>query len=564
MAAGGRRPLGGDCLARRMARAGHTEPQVELGELGPTLAAVAIAVIVLWLLPIGAALVHSRRAPPLSAPEAVVGSLRVATEGHWSEPQRAYPRRARPTMPNGAGWWLAAGAPLLALAGAGGLVWRRADRLRARARLGRRPYDPRGARPRDWGRPRDLGELVVRRRSSERFTFGWLDRRLLASDPEAQVCLVAPPRAGKSTRFVVPWALEHDGPAVVTSTKLDLFDATSRARERKGAVHVWDPFASASACWTPIEGCEDWGRALRQGHWLADAVGDGEHPAARFWNSEASKLLAPLLHAAALAQQGMDTVLRWIDQQDEDGPAALLSDAGDPAAAHQLEAVLGLDPRNRSTTFMSAGHLIEAYRYPEVLRTARPGLSAEEFLNGEANTLYLCASARHQRLHAPLIVAIIAAILERAKERARAGDTCSPPLRLLLDETANIAPLADLPQQLSEAGGQGIRFATVWQSLGQMIDRYRDAADAVLASSTAKLFMGPVTDEATRRYVSGALGEELKKHHHEHRSWRPKAGPTELQQLERDRALLINGTLAPAVIRVAPYWELRDLKRLAA
>jgi len=96
-----------------------------------------------------------------------------------------------------------------------------------------------------------------------------------------------------------------------------------------------------------------------------------------------------------------------------------------------------------------------------------------------------------------------------------------------------------------------------------MIDRYRDAADAVLASSTAKLFMGPVTDEATRRYVSGALGEELRKHD-EHRSWRPKAGPTELQQLERDRALLINGNLVPAVIRVAPYWELRDLKRLAA
>ncbi|MGH2741827.1 MAG: type IV secretory system conjugative DNA transfer family protein [Thermoleophilaceae bacterium] len=358
--------------------------------------------------------------------------------------------------------------PLLALAAGAGLGRRGADRLRSRAWLGRRPYDPRGARPRAWVRPRDLRELVVRRCSGERFTLGWLDRRLLASEPEAQVCLVAPPRAGKSTRFVVPWTLEHEGPVVVTSIKLDLFHATSRARERKGAVYVWDSFAGASACWTPIGGCEDWGAALRQGHWLADAVGEGEHPAARFWNSEASKLLAPLLHAAALAEQGMNTVLRWIDQQDEEGPAALLRDADDPAAAHQLEAVLGLDPRNRSTTFMSAGHLIEAYRYPEVLRTARPGFSAEEFLNGEANTLYLCASARHQRLLAPLIVAIASAVLERAKEGARSGDPCSPPLRLLLDETANIAPLADLPQQLSEAGGHGIRFATVWQSLGQM------------------------------------------------------------------------------------------------
>ena len=133
---------------------------------------------------------------------------------------------------------------------------------------------------------------------------------------------------------------------------------------------------------------------------------------------------------------------------------------------------------------------------------------------------------------------------------------------MLLDETANIAPLADLPQQLSEAGSQRIRFATVWQSLAQMRDRYGDAADAILASSTAKLFMGPVTDETTRRYISGALGDELQEHD-DHPSWRSKAGSAELQQLERDRALLVNGNLPPAVIRVAPYWKLRDLRRRA-
>jgi type IV secretory pathway TraG/TraD family ATPase VirD4 len=545
-----------------MARAGHTEPRNELDELVPALAATALILVMLWLLPVGAALVHSQRAPRMSAPGAIVGSLGIATEGRWGDPQTAYPRAARPAMPAGLTWWLAACVPIAVLAMVAGLAWRRTDRLRARARLGRRAYDPRGSKPRDWARPRDLGDLIVRRRSSERFTFGWLDRRLLASDPEAQVCLVAPPRAGKSTRFIVPWTLEHEGAAVVTSTKLDLFEATSRAREKRGAVKVWDPFTPGSACWTPIDGCEDWGAALRQGHRLADAVGEGEHPAARFWNAEASKLLAPLLHAAALAGHGMDTVLRWIDQQNEDEPATLLRDGEDPAATHQLEAILGLDPRNRSTSFISAGHLIQAYRYPEVIRTARPGFAAEEFLNGEANTLYLCASARHQRLLAPLIVAIVSAILERAKEHARSGNGCSPPLRVLLDETANIAPLADLPQQLSEAGSQGIRFATVWQSLGQLRDRYHDAADTVLAASTAKLFMGPVTDETTRRYLTGALGDHLREHD-EHSFWRPKAGAAELQQLDRDRALLINGNLAPAVIRVAPYWQQRDVRRLA-
>jgi hypothetical protein len=101
------------------------------------------------------------------------------------------------------------------------------------------------------------------------------------------------------------------------------------------------------------------------------------------------------------------------------------------------------------------------------------------------------------------------------------------------------------------------------QSLAQMRDRYRDAADTVLAASTAKLSMGPVTDDATRSYVGAALGEELREHD-EHRSWRPKAGPAELQQLDRDRALLLNGSRPLAVIRVSAYWELRELRWMLA
>ena len=94
---------------------------------------------------------------------------------------------------------------------------------------------------------------------------------------------------------------------------------------------------------------------------------------------------------------------------------AILAATNLAASVRAMTAVLGLDPRNRSTTIMSAGHLVAAYRYPEVLSTARPGFSAERFLNGEGNTLYLCASARHQRLLAPLIVAIVSAVLEQAK-----------------------------------------------------------------------------------------------------------------------------------------------------
>lgn len=43
-----------------MARPGESEPPIQFEELVPALAAALIAALVLWLLPVGAALVHSQ------------------------------------------------------------------------------------------------------------------------------------------------------------------------------------------------------------------------------------------------------------------------------------------------------------------------------------------------------------------------------------------------------------------------------------------------------------------------------------------------------------------------
>jgi hypothetical protein len=82
---------------------------------------------------------------------------------------------------------------------------------------------------------------------------------------------------------------------------------------------------------------------------------------------------------------------------------------------------------------------------------------------------------------------------------------------------------------------------------------------AHLAIATAKLFMGPITDNATRSYVDQLLGQELAEHD-DHHSWRPKAPAQALQQLGDDRALLVSGSLPPAVVKLEPFWKSRDLR----
>ena len=265
---------------------------------------------------------------------------------------------------------------------------------------------------------------------------------------------------------------------------------------------------------------------------------------------------------------GVDAVVDWLDRQEITEPQRVLRAKEAHAAGRQLKAVAALDDRNRGTTYMSAGSLLAAYRFPEVAATARAELTADALLDGKANTLYIVASERHQRLLTPLVVSMLSDVLHHVAERSNSGRPLHPSLRVLVDEAANIAPLRDLPGHLSQAAGHGVRFATVWQSIAQMRARYRDSADSILANSTAKLFMGPVTDDVTRRYLTSLLGEELvattsrtRRRGSEPESItssqtpRGKATPAALQQLGSDRALIVEGAHPPAVVGLRPFWQ---------
>lgn len=520
------------------------------------MAAVAVGLF-LWLVPAAAALVSHQTLPSAGIFSQIFGTVRILTDGHTGDPQMAYPPRARESLPGGVLFYVAAAVPLGLAAAGGWLGWVRLDRVRVRARLARRAGDPRGSATRAFARGRDVPALVVTHRTGDRFTVGELDRRTLAAEDESHVLVVAPPKAGKTVRLVIPWLLEHDGPAVVTSSKTDVIDATRQWREQAGNVFVWDPFEGGTACWTPLDGCEDWSFAIRQAQWLADAKTGAEPGTSHYWNEEAAKLLAPLLHAAALAGCDMSDVLRWVDLQTEDEPLDILKASGNDAAHAQLEGILKHESRNRSTNYMSTGHLLGAYRHPEVLATTKSGFNPEQFLDGGAHTLYICASEHNQKLLAPIIVAMITSILHRAREVSRQGHPQKPYLRMLLDETAQIAQLPNLPAQLAEARSHGIRFATVWQSIAQLQERYKRDAGTILASSTTKLYMGPITDEPTRREILGLLGEEPDPDRPGAR--RPVATSQELAQLEPGRGLLLAGTNLPAIVTLKGYGDIKEL-----
>lgn len=514
------------------------EPEIDTGLLLAGIVSVIVVGAVCWLVAAATTVISSGRPPGLTVVGAVAAAIRLVSHHQWADPRAAYPALTAHRMPTTAVWWLTAGTVLAATTAAMTWAFRRYEPEAARARLARRPGDLRGSRPRAWGRRRDITDS-----HSNGFLIGRLDGRTIHTPEEAHVALIAPTRAGKTTRYVIPWLLEHDGPAIVTSTKSDILTATHDHRAQHGQVWVFDPFGQASCSWDALQGCEDWSTALRQAHWLAEATQQGDSELAGYWRGEASKLLAPLLNAAAFQKKPrvgtMRDVLDWVDSTNLQPAAKLLAANAAMAAERQLESIRRLDERNRGTTFMSTGSVLAAYRYPQVLKHATtPDLTPQRLLDGRANTLYVIASERHQRLLEPILAALLSSLLNATIERS---DT-TPRLRVLLDEAANIAPLRDLPRLMSQAAGHGIRIATVWQSLAQAQERYGLGMHTILANSTAKLIMGSTTDDITRNYTHNLLRER-----DQHDTAR------ELQHLEAGRALYLSATALPAVVTNHPH-----------
>src|SRR5690348_4971124 len=96
---------------------------------------------------------------------------------------------------------------------------------------------------------------------------------------EDQTIIIAPQRTGKSG-IIADRLLDHPGPAIVTSTRADLYHLTAAARSQRGPVYVFNPQhiggLPSSFAWDVLAPCADLVMARRMAGWLTKALlGDG-------------------------------------------------------------------------------------------------------------------------------------------------------------------------------------------------------------------------------------------------------------------------------------------------
>ena len=516
----------------------------------------------------------------------------LSLPSHLGDPRAAWPSDARLGLPSAAGFYAALALIALVLSAASlavVLVRHRRSETRAVAENGAR-----------WARVADLSALTRQpcwsgpRESSDeaktRLAIGFKGSRLLRAERRHALVVFGPPQSGKSAGLAVGALLEWEGPAIASSIKTDVLQATIDRRRALGRVFVFDPFTLSSErshAWSPLGGAETFDGALEVAHRLASAgeVDTRTVESGEFWTVAAEQRLAPLLYAAACAGKGIDTLVRWGYGQGEQElnrdlhqllrTARTERERLDAQAAYDAVAAFAAQPdRTRGSIEGTVQALLRGYRYARVQRSAAASeITPEALLDGN-NTVYLVGDAKASRLLRPIFLALLGELIDHAYEKAtRSGGRLPTPLLLCLDELGNVAPLPNLSEIASTAPSHNIQLLSVFHDLAQARTRYGRQAETVINSHRARMLLAGVADLDTLRYFSGLVGDQLV--HDETRttgpggqtrsenpSRRSLAPPEQLRQLPAGQALLVYGQLPPTIVRLRMWFNDKRLTAL--
>lgn len=484
--------------------------------------------------------------------------------------------RDSPLVTSGTAWVvLALGAILVAgcgLAGASGQA--RTPSPPSRGRWSGAPGKGRGAR---WATRRDLRPLLVRSSAvpGGRLLLGQLPGAgggpWVAAEAGQSLVVIGPTQSGKTSTLAVPAILHWPGPVVAASVKSDLLRDTGSARQHRGTVWCVDPTACTGvtpAVWSPLPGCRTWPEARRTAASLCEAAkSDGTTPDGEFWYATAAKLLAPLLYAAARDGRAMADVVRWVDTQEVGEVAGILEHVGPPEACDAAAATWCRDERTRSSVATTAETVLAPFAdAPGV--PGGPSFEPRHLLEG-THTLYLCAPAHDQRRLRGYFTALTQQVLAYAYATATRSGPLDPPLLVVIDEAAHVAPLPELDGLAATCASHGIQLVTVWQDLAQVRGRYGARAPTVLNNHRAKLFLPGIADPDTLEYASRLVGDaevtqpSVTRDPSGRRSTTTAAGPRrllppeDLRCLRRGSAVLVYGSLPPTQLRLRPWWAQR-------
>ncbi|MBD0741994.1 type VI secretion protein [Streptomyces sp. CBMA152] len=305
-----------------------------------------------------------------------------------------------------------------------------------------------------------------------------------------------PPRVvygGPDTRrpTAVQAIQDAEGPALVITSDPTLWAETKDGRAKLGPVHVYDPGhlcdTPARLHWSPTSGCEDADIALARATALLAPV----RPQARIDTAmadTAETLLRCWLHAAALDSRdgkAVKQVHRWAQGTGAHEAVRILRThpKAMSGSAGLLESALTAHPERREIAQQLTSRALDALSSIHIREACTPNradsLALESFA-AEGGTLYVVGEAiedpRSRPAAMPLLTALASDVVERGRRMAeRSSDgRLDPPMTLVLDDVAAVAPLPRLPELLSTGEDHGLPTLVLLRSAEQARARWTE------------------------------------------------------------------------------------------
>ncbi|WP_179888339.1 type IV secretory system conjugative DNA transfer family protein, partial [Streptomyces sp. t99] len=312
-------------------------------------------------------------------------------------------------------------------------------------------------------------------------------RQLRCSPLSAPPLLVyAPAPARRPT--VVQAIHDAEGPALVVTSDPTVWAETKDARAKLGPVLVYDPGhlcdTPARLHWSPTAGCEHPDTAAARSAALLAPV----RPQARIDAAvadTAQTLLQCWLHAAAVDGRPFRQVARWASGSAAHEPVRLLRTHPKAASglAGLLESALTAYPERREMAqelTVRAFSALSSVHIREACTPNRSDAAALESFAREGGTLYLVGEPiedpRSRPGAMPLLTALAADVVEHGRRMAaRSTDgRLDPPMTLVLDDVAAVAPFPQLPELLATGESRGMPALVLLRSQEQGRARWRE------------------------------------------------------------------------------------------
>ncbi|KUN08193.1 type VI secretion protein [Streptomyces yokosukanensis] len=296
--------------------------------------------------------------------------------------------------------------------------------------------------------------------------------------------LIAPRESRRTTAARA--VRDAEGPTLVVTSNPALWDETKDARAKLGPTLLYDPThlcdTPARLHWSPIAGCEDKQTSLDRATALLAPV----RPTAKLDQAvadTATTLLRSYLHAAALDSRTVRHVHRWSQgTQVQDAVRTLRTHPkAAPGAAGELEAALTGHPDRRDIAQELTSRALSALSTVNIREACTPNrtdaLALDSFV-AEGGTLYVVGESiedpKSNPGAMPLLTALVSSVVERGRRMAERSSSgrLDPPLTLVLDDVAAVAPLPQLPDLLTAGTGQGLPTLALLRSREQARSRW--------------------------------------------------------------------------------------------